>query len=185
MGIQKAVFLDRDGTLNKVWTSPDGVTHPPSKAVETVLVPEAVEACSILRRMGYRLFCVTNQPDVARGTQRLEIVQAINNLVASQLRIEEVFTCVHDNEDQCECRKPKPGLILRAAEKHRICLLTSYMIGDRMSDVLAGEAAGCRSILIEDRSPNGSNGNRRRAASLMGAVRWIQVDQLLRGGSNV
>jgi D-glycero-D-manno-heptose 1,7-bisphosphate phosphatase len=95
------------------------------------------------------LFVVTNQPDVARGQQTREHVEAINAWIQSTLPIQQVLTCYHDNADHCACRKPKPGMLLAAARVWDVALPESIMVGDRWSDVEAGRAAGCRSILIE------------------------------------
>lgn len=172
MGIQKAVFLDRDGTLNLAYPTTDGSTRPPRNLQELEIFPDAVEACALMIGCGFRLFCVTNQPDVARGKQKEDSVHAINTWVARSLFIEDVFTCFHD-EGQCECRKPKPGLILQAAEKHGIYLPDSFMVGDRLTDMEAGRAAGCKCILVNEHVHTEENGFL-RAGSLLGAARWIQ-----------
>jgi D-glycero-D-manno-heptose 1,7-bisphosphate phosphatase len=91
---------------------------------------------------------VTNQPDVARGLQRREVVEAINDQIRGRLGLDAVYTCYHDGRDACRCRKPKPGLLLEAAAQHLVDLPRSFMVGDRWSDVAAGQAAGCRSLLI-------------------------------------
>ena len=92
---------------------------------------------------------ITNQPDVARGTQTREIVEQINAFLLDRLPIEEIFVCYHDNHDQCDCRKPKPGLIIAAAQKYKIDLNNSFMIGDRWTDVEAGRRAGCKTFFID------------------------------------
>jgi D-glycero-D-manno-heptose 1,7-bisphosphate phosphatase len=146
--MRPAVFLDRDGVINEISVA-DGVPHPPNNVDEFRFLPGVREACEALSRAGYLLIIVTNQPDVARGTQTREQVEEMNRLVEQELPVDLVMTCYHDNSDACDCRKPKPGLLLHAASKWEIDLTRSFMIGDRWSDTQAGKAAGCRTILIE------------------------------------
>ena len=142
-----AVFLDRDGVLLHSSVQ-DGVPHPASSVTEMKILPGVPEALDQLASAGYRLIVVTNQPDVARGTQQRSEVERINAALRSALPIQAVYVCYHDNADRCMCRKPAPGLLLWAAEEHQIDLPSSFMIGDRSSDVVAGERAGCRTLLI-------------------------------------
>jgi D-glycero-D-manno-heptose 1,7-bisphosphate phosphatase len=106
-------------------------------------------ALTALKQAGFLLIVVTNQPDVARGTTQKKVVEAINLSLASKLPIDEFFTCFHDNVDDCECRKPKPGALLAAAEKHGIDLAASFMVGDRWRDIEAGYRAGCQTLFID------------------------------------
>jgi D-glycero-D-manno-heptose 1,7-bisphosphate phosphatase len=146
--VRSAVFLDRDGVITQAIVR-HGVPHPPDDVSKCVLLPGVREACQMLWAAGYLLIVVTNQPDVARGLRSHESVEAINAWVQRMLPIHRVLTCYHDNVDRCECRKPKPGLLLQAASCWGIALSRSVMVGDRWSDVEAGWAAGCMSILIE------------------------------------
>ncbi|SBW10896.1 putative D,D-heptose 1,7-bisphosphate phosphatase [uncultured delta proteobacterium] len=143
----KAVFLDRDGVLN-VAVIRNGKSFPPADAASLVLTPGAKEAIERMRRAGYLCICVTNQPDVARGSRTLENVAAMNEKVAAALALDDLFMCTHDNDDHCACRKPKPGMLLDAAAKWGINLRASIMIGDRASDMEAGFAAGCQTVFI-------------------------------------
>jgi D-glycero-D-manno-heptose 1,7-bisphosphate phosphatase len=108
-------------------------------------VPEALER---LKAAGFVLICVTNQPDVARGLQRREVVEAMNAALRATLPVEDFLVCYHDDRDGCLCRKPKPGLLLHAAAAHGIDLRASYMVGDRWRDVDAGRRAGCVTIQL-------------------------------------
>ncbi len=174
MGILPAVFLDRDGVLNKVHTGPDGCTHPPTCVKEVQLFEDAEKALSMLTRNGFTLVGVTNQPDVARGKQTEARVREINQYILARLPISEILTCFHDDSDRCSCRKPKPGMLLQAAEKYGIALRSSFMIGDRWTDIQAGQEVGCTSILISDRPLMiGNPINCLCAASLLGAARWV------------
>jgi D-glycero-D-manno-heptose 1,7-bisphosphate phosphatase len=110
-----------------------------------------VQTClAELKNIGYLLIVVTNQPDVARGKQTKEAVEEMNTLLASHLPIDDMYVCYHDNADHCDCRKPAPGLLLRAAKKHKIDLSKSFLIGDRWSDIEAGHRAQCRTLFINN-----------------------------------
>jgi transaldolase len=145
--LRPAVFLDRDGVLNRTAVRGD-TPHPPGTLAEVEILPGVPEALELLRRRGLPLIVVTNQPDVARGSQTREAVESINQFLAQQLRLDAVYTCYHDNADACACRKPKPGMLMRAAEEHGIDLSRSFMVGDRWGDVAAGAAAGCETVLV-------------------------------------
>ncbi|MEA2716209.1 MAG: D-glycero-D-manno-heptose 1,7-bisphosphate phosphatase [Actinomycetota bacterium] len=143
------MFLDRDGTLNHCFPTADGATtRPPQSIDELTLVDRAGESCARLRAAGFALFLVTNQPDVARGTQSRDRVDAMNRHLVSVLGLEGAAACYHDDADRCLCRKPQPGLILTLADQHGIDVAGSWVVGDRASDVLAGQAAGCRTVLV-------------------------------------
>src|SRR3989338_1220214 len=116
---KKAVFLDRDGVINAV-TVVNGVPHPPQSVSEIVIPNDAFEALMLLKKHCYKLIVVTNQPDVARGKTKKETVEAINQYLKQQLPIDAFYICYHDNSDNCACRKPKPGLITMAAERHDV-----------------------------------------------------------------
>jgi len=144
---RSAVFLDRDGVLNASFVR-EGVSYPPQNARELEILPDVPEAMSLLSGAGFLLIGVTNQPDVARGTQSVAEIERINSYLKGQLPLQAIYTCYHDNADKCACRKPLPGLLLQAAADYDIVLAESYMVGDRWSDVVAGEAAGCTTFLI-------------------------------------
>jgi D-glycero-D-manno-heptose 1,7-bisphosphate phosphatase len=142
-----AVFLDRDGVLNRTFLR-DNVSHPPAALEELEFLPGVVEATCRLADAGFGLVVVTNQPDVARGLQSRERVEQMNALVRHRLPVLDVLTCYHDTGDNCECRKPRPGMLKRAAILWNLDLSQSFMVGDRWSDVAAGHAAGCLSLLL-------------------------------------
>jgi transaldolase len=141
------VFLDRDGVLNRTVVR-DGAPRSPASAEELEILPGVPEALATLARDGWLLLVVTNQPDVARGRQTRDAVDAINRRVMAELPVQAVLTCFHDDADGCECRKPRPGMLLRAAAEHGVDLGASFMVGDRWRDVEAGRAAGCRTFLV-------------------------------------
>jgi len=128
-----------------------------------------------LKTQWFMLVVVTNQPDVPRGKQSRDVVESINRYLQTGLKLDHVLTCYHDDADNCDCRKPKPGLLLQAAQQYGIDLTKSYMIGDRWRDIDAGANAGCKTILIDlgynERVPNSPPDY--RARSLPEAVAWI------------
>jgi D-glycero-D-manno-heptose 1,7-bisphosphate phosphatase len=145
--LRKAIFLDRDGVLN-VTVFRNGKPRAPYTLQEFQLFPKVPEAIELLREKGFLLIVVTNQPDVARGWVTKEAVDAVNDRIRELLKPDDIKICFHTEADNCECRKPKPGMILSAQKEWEIDLEQSYMIGDRHSDVEAGKRAGCRTILI-------------------------------------
>ena len=142
------MFLDRDGVLNRA-NIVDGKPYPPAGLEDVKVLPGAVTTCHRLASSAYLLLGVTNQPDVARGTQSRQVVESINALLLSQLPIREILVCYHDDPDDCDCRKPRPGLILRAADKYGLDLSGSWLVGDRWKDIAAGQAAGLRTVLVD------------------------------------
>lgn len=143
-----AVFLDRDGVLNGA-TRVAGLPHPPDQKQPLAVLPDVADACAALRAAGLLLVLVSNQPDVARGTVRREDIDARNRELQTALRLDAVLVCPHDDGDNCDCRKPRPGMILEAARQLDIDLARSVMVGDRWVDVEAGRAAGCRTVFID------------------------------------
>jgi D-glycero-D-manno-heptose 1,7-bisphosphate phosphatase len=172
--MQRAVFLDRDGVLNRVFLHDDGKTHPPQTPEELEILPGVHECCRLLSQAGFLLIAVTNQPDVSRGTQRQEVVEAINEKIRSQIPLNEMLVCFHDNHHHCDCRKPKPGMILDAATRHYIDLRGSFMIGDRWTDIEAGRRSGCKTILINAPASEASRSlPNYYAPSFTAATNWI------------
>ena len=145
---RKAVFLDRDGVINRAVVR-DGKPYPPASVDEMILLPRVGEALHALKAAGFMLIVVTNQPDVARGTTPRAAVDAIHEALMAALPLDEIRCCFHDDHDACSCRKPKPGALLDAAAEHDVSLPDSFMVGDRWRDIEAGQAAGVRTILID------------------------------------
>lgn len=140
--------MDRDGTLNKVIIR-DGRPFPPEELKEFELLEGVKDALDIFKSQGFIPIVVTNQPDFARGKSTLEQIESLNNMVRKNLNIEHIYTCLHDDQDDCLCRKPKPGLLVQAAYELNIELTASIMIGDRWRDIQAGQAAGCSCYYID------------------------------------
>jgi D-glycero-D-manno-heptose 1,7-bisphosphate phosphatase len=143
-----AVFLDRDGVINRAFIR-DGTPYPPDSLRDLEILPHVPEALSALKAQGYSLVVVTNQPDVARGVASRELVDSIHERLKGELGLDAIFTCFHDDADECDCRKPKPGLLFRAANELGIDLKSSFMVGDRWRDVEAGRRAGCRTLFVD------------------------------------
>ena len=170
---ERAVFLDRDGVLNAAVVR-DGRPHPPDHVDQLVILPGVRSALDELKRAGYLLVVVTNQPDVRRGVQTRAAVDAIHDRLRAELPIDAIYCCFHDDADGCACRKPAPGLLLEAARERNIELAASFMVGDRWRDTEAGAAAGCRTAFVDC----GYNERRPRAfdcrvTSLTEAASWI------------
>jgi D-glycero-D-manno-heptose 1,7-bisphosphate phosphatase len=131
----KAVLLDRDGVLIEALVR-DGKPFLPMTIAEIVVPPDVPSALSRLRQNGFHLIVVTNQPDIALGSPSRETIHAINEYLLETLQLQAWEICEHD--DNCDCRKPKPGMLLRAAERDHITLTENLMIGDCCRDIEAG-----------------------------------------------
>jgi D-glycero-D-manno-heptose 1,7-bisphosphate phosphatase len=149
---RRAVFLDRDGVINKPVIR-EGRPHPPAEVKDFELYEDVSAGCAQLEAASYLLVVVTNQPDVARGTQTRTKVDAMHRKMLDALpQIARVEVCWHagaHRADPCDCRKPRPGMVLRAAKALNIDLSQSFLIGDRWQDVDCGHAAGCWTIFID------------------------------------
>jgi D-glycero-D-manno-heptose 1,7-bisphosphate phosphatase len=171
--LNRAVFLDRDGVINAAVVR-DGRPYPPATVDETRILEDVPEALALLRTAGFRLAVITNQPDVARGTQTRSEVEAINAFLRSKLSLDHVEVCYHDETDCCDCRKPKPGLIYRSALALEVDAATGFVVGDRWRDIEAAHQAGCRAVWIDrgydERSPSDYD---HCARSLLEAAKWI------------
>src|SRR5262249_18554637 len=168
-----AVFLDRDGVLSRAYWR-DGVSHPPADLSGLEILPEVEPALKQLAAAGFPMVVVTNQPDVARGLQTRDRVEEINDHLLAVLPLLDVLTCFHDDADGCTCRKPRPGLLFQAAERWNLDLPNSFMVGDRWSDIAAGQSAGCRTVLVDTASCGRDRCQPDRCVrDLTEAVNWI------------
>jgi len=173
---KRAVFLDRDGVINCAIVH-SGLPYPPPSLESLEIMPFVEEALFELRKKGFKLIVVTNQPDVGRGTQQKETVQQMHRYLIETLPLDEIIVCWHGHDGKCECRKPLPGMLLKGADSHKINLDESYMIGDRWKDINAGNSAGCRTVFIDH---NYNEGLRSQpdfiTTSIREACRWIIED---------
>lgn len=143
----KAIFLDRDGVINKV-VMRKGIVSSPWKLEEFEILPDVKECLEEFEEMGFLNIVFTSQPDVSRGLLKIEDLEEMHKSIMKMLPVDEVKFCPHDDKDNCNCRKPKPGLLLEAAKKWSIDLKNSFVIGDTWKDIGAGKGAGCKTILI-------------------------------------
>jgi D-glycero-D-manno-heptose 1,7-bisphosphate phosphatase len=173
--VKRAVFLDRDGVINRA-IERDGKPFAPMSYDEFEIYPEVPAACAKLKAAGFLLIVATNQPDVERGTMKKETVESIHAEMCRELPLDRVEVCYDSGYDpvESEFRKPKPGMLLRAARELQIDLAQSWMIGDRWRDIDCGHAAGCKTILIDrhyveklHEQPDFSTGNLAEAADII------------------
>lgn len=179
----RAIFLDRDGVISE--NRPDHV----KSWEEFQFIPGTFTALRWLHNAGFRVFVVTNQAAISRGLMSAAIIEDIHSRMITSItsqggRIDEIRYCPHDSHDNCQCRKPKPGMLLDLAEKWQIDLSTSYMVGDAWTDIAAGRAAHCRCVMV--RTGRGEEQLQTAeadqypanfvAANLLQAVDWI-IDQ--------
>ena len=146
--MNKAILLDRDGVINNIFIE-NGLPHSPSSFEKLKILPGVKDSIIIFKKLKFFCLMVTNQPDVTRGKIEKETVIKINNFLKENLKLDDIFVCYHDDHDNCECRKPKSGLLLKAAEKWNLDLKKSFMIGDRWKDIEAGNSAGCQTIFLD------------------------------------
>jgi D-glycero-D-manno-heptose 1,7-bisphosphate phosphatase len=146
----KAVFLDRDGVINH--KAPEGEYI--SRWEEMEFCPGVFSAVLDLQRAGFKIVVITNQRGIALGKTRLEDLADIHSRMVETfashgVEIAGVYFCPHDIPENCQCRKPQPGLLLQAAQDHGLDLSRSWMIGDAVSDIEAGKNAGCKTVRIQ------------------------------------
>jgi len=146
--MKRAVFLDRDGVINKAFVV-DGTPTPARTLDQLEILPRVAEAVDMLRSAGFEIVVVTNQPDVARGHLSKDVVETMHEQLGRELEIEHFYTCFHDDADNCPCRKPKSGLITSASTELGLDPRSSFMVGDRWRDIAAGQAAGCQCFFID------------------------------------
>lgn len=146
---RKAVFLDRDGVINRSMIR-DGKPFAPTKEEEFFVLPGVHAALNKLKDSGYLNIIVTNQPDVSTGLQRADFLQSIHSNILRELSIDAIKVCTHVDADNCTCRKPRAGLLIEAAKELEIDIASSFMVGDRWRDVAAGQLAGCKEVFFVD-----------------------------------
>ena len=149
-----AVFLDRDGVINRKAPEGEYIRH----WNEVEFIPGAVEAIVRLSSKGFKLFVVTNQRGIARRIVSESNVNVIHRRMLESISkaggsVTHIYYCPHDYSDNCDCRKPKPGMLIRAATEHGVLLGSSWMVGDTESDVKAGKSVGCKTLQIVDVEP--------------------------------
>lgn len=145
--VNRAIFLDRDGVINQPRIEGDK-TFSPRCFQDFQIISGVKESIEIFKKMGFLVIVVTNQPDIARAKLDPQELERMHQHLLQELSVDEVMVCPHDDKDECDCRKPKPGMLLSAAQKWSIDLKNSVLVGDRNKDIFAGQSAGCKTILI-------------------------------------
>lgn len=172
--LQRAVFLDRDGTIAED-------ANYCQRPADLWVFPWAAEAIAVLNKAGLTVVVVTNQSGVARGYLTEETLAQIHQKMKDELTehgawVDAIYYCPHHPDDGCRCRKPGTDLFQRAAEELGLALAGSYVVGDREMDILAGQAIGCQTVLVETGplpwTPNGTRPDH-RALTLYEAAHWI------------
>jgi len=147
--MRRAVFLDRDGVINV--KAPEG--RYITRWEEFQFLPDVAGAIAILNQAGFSVIVVSNQRGVGRALMTVDALEVIHSRMLAELatsgaKIDAIYYCPHDLGARCACRKPEPGMLLRAATDHAIDLRNSWMVGDSDGDILAGKRAGCRTVRI-------------------------------------
>lgn len=144
---RRALFLDRDGVVNKAYIR-EGKSYPPQTLQEFVFLEKVPESLVLSKELGFLNIIVTNQPDIGGGRQSLEIVEEMHDRVRKALEVDDIFICPHEEGKGCCCRKPLPGMLEMAAKKWNINLKESFLVGDRWRDIQAAQAVGCCAFFI-------------------------------------
>jgi len=179
MALDRAVFLDRDGTIAKD-------VHYCRRVEDFEILPRAPQGIRLLNQHGFKVVVITNQSGIARGYFTEDTLSLIHQKMKQELQkhyafVDAIYFCPHHPDDGCDCRKPKPTLLLQAAKDMDIALEMSYMIGDDAKDVEAGNAAGCRTVWLTTDPSQAENMQQHQlpdhiAGSLYKAVEWVVGD---------
>lgn len=169
--MKQAVFLDRDGVLNAL-DYRDGGWRAPLSLASFRLFPSAADAVRRLHAAGFVCLVITNQPDVGTGELDPTVLSAMHERLQRETGVDAIYVCPHVDADDCDCRKPRPGLLRRAAVDFNVELTASFLVGDRGRDIGAGEAVGCTTVLVEGTAEPAGN-PQFRAATLADAVTLI------------
>lgn len=146
--LSPAVFLDRDGVINRTFVR-NGKPYAPRSLKDFKLMPNSKKSIELLKKNGFKVIVVTNQPDIGNSVVQLEEVEAMHLKLYEKTMIDDVFICPHRQDEGCTCRKPNIGMLIKASKKHNIDLKKSFMVGDRSSDIEAGNNAGCKTVFID------------------------------------
>jgi len=186
---KKAAFVDRDGVINDLVFNPQTkVYEAPQDPARLTIIPGVLDGLKLLAKAGYELFVVSNQPDYAKGKATMETLQTIASdidmkLLAGGVKVRQYFYCYHHPEGivkdltgPCECRKPSPYFLLKAAKEYDLSLSDSWMIGDLDTDIECGQSAGCKTTLLLNEQSKEKRGRSKPdwvALTLLDAARYI------------
>jgi heptosyltransferase-2 len=165
---KRAVFLDRDGTLCK----DTGYINK----IEDLHIFKETNSLNLLKEEGFALIGITNQSGIARGIVDETFVEEVNNIFIARYGFDDFSYCPHHPDDHCTCRKPEPGMLLRARAKHKIDLKKSYVVGDKEADMLLAKAVGAKAILVQTGAAKESEYADFIAKDLAEAVKFILND---------
>ena len=168
---EKAIFLDRDGVLNKL-VERNGGLYSPRDIKNFILFTDVSKVIESVKSNGYLCIVVSNQPDIARGLLKKSELDKMTKILYKNLRLDDVFYCLHDDPDEKGCRKPAPGLILKAEKKWDIKLKNSLMIGDTEKDLKAARNAGVKFLLL-NRTYNHGVETKNRINNLAGVLKYL------------
>jgi D-glycero-D-manno-heptose 1,7-bisphosphate phosphatase len=147
--LNKAVFLDRDGVINKPMII-DGKSYAPRSLKDFKIFPKVKNDVKKLKNKGFKVFVITNQPDIGNKLIKKKTLQEMHRVLKKKVPIDKIYYCPHTRSDKCKCRKPKPGMIIEASKESKIYLKESYLVGDRKTDIDAGLKVGCKTIFVEN-----------------------------------
>jgi len=148
--MKRAIFLDRDGVLNKAIVI-NNRPHSPKKLDEVIILENVKKSIEKLKANKFEIIVITNQPDIATEKITYTFVESVHNLLREELQLNHFYVCPHVDTDHCECRKPKAGMIYNAAKDLGLDLYSSFLVGDRWKDIQAGQAAGLTSFFIDNK----------------------------------
>jgi len=171
--MNRAVFFDRDGIINKVIYR-ENKPCSPRKVIEFKLMPGIAKILNELRKYEFKIIIFTNQPDISRGLMKIEDLEKMHKIIKEVLYPDRILYCPHDDTDNCDCRKPKPGMLIEAANELHINLNKSFVVGDTWKDIEAGRSAGCITILVDATYNRGVNSDY-RVKNLDEAVEIIKL----------
>jgi len=145
----KALFLDRDGVINRTYIDLTRKPKAPTKYHDFIFLPYVKQYLSEIYKLNYTIIIITNQPDITYGTLSKETLSRINAKIYNNLPVKEIFTCHHGRFDNCKCRKPQTMLFTNAIKKYHLSIKDSFTIGDRWSDIEASVSLGIKAIFID------------------------------------
>lgn len=145
----KALFLDRDGVINRSYINNFGKPKAPKRLKDFIFLPYVKKYIDEIKKHNFLIFVVTNQPDISYGNLKKNELEKMHNKIYCKLSVTEIFTCIHGKDQNCKCRKPKTGLFKMAIKKYNLNINTSFTIGDRSSDINASANCNIKSIFID------------------------------------
>ena len=145
----KALFLDRDGIINRSFKNKKGKPKAPTLFKDFIFLPFLKNYLNEIKKLNFNIIIITNQPDISYGVLKEAELYKMHSKIYSSLPVTNIYVCKHSKEDNCKCRKPKTGLFRQALKKYNLNLKNSYAIGDRWSDIVASYKCGIKSIYVD------------------------------------